>query len=153
MCVCVCVSARYNCCCPFQEWNCGQSTGPQLTWIGYRYRWLKSSVQLVVLLRQLTLPLPRAGHEKLLEDQFLDNRLCRFALAREVEAVDPWVVSASDPVDAEQAHIFRSLCICVSVICVFAFVWCSSRPTLFENPLLVSARLFGTLSERLASPR
>ena len=58
MCVCVCVSARYNCCCPFQEWNCGQSTGPQLTWIGYRCRWLKSSVQLVVLLRQLTLPLP-----------------------------------------------------------------------------------------------
>ena len=92
-------------------------------------------------------------HEKLLEDQFPNNRLCRFALAREVEAVDPWVFSASDPVDAEQAHIFRSLCICVSVICVFAFVWCSSRPTLFENPLLVSARLFGTLSERLASPR
>ena len=48
-------------------------------------------------------------HEKLLEEQFLDNRLCRFALAREVEAVDPWVFYASDPVDAEQAHIFRSL--------------------------------------------
>ena len=31
---------------------------PQLTWIGYLCRWLKSSVLLVALLRQLTLPLP-----------------------------------------------------------------------------------------------
>ncbi len=48
-------------------------------------------------------------HEHRLDKQFLGHGLCRLASAREVVAADAWVVTASDPIDAEQVDIAIAL--------------------------------------------